>query len=587
VSSFSGPNPAVTRFVQPAKLANGGGYFGGEGDNKGFYVLGPELDLTRAEVSPFGRPLETLRRPQMSYITGPVANPAALLKPSILWQRLACPYLPPQPDPSLPNHNPYITVDYMRDVVPNYAAEVGLRPRDPEPTALEDRYSWGRKQPYAAHASQFRKQAPNLRLQNQPQHTFFQHNADSTTPGPNWRVPPPNYPPFDWLLHLDRELISPMELLHVSAFKPHELTQQFRTGDGDGNRFAHRAPWLDEDQAGSGTAQSHRLYRALEFLGTHSRLLGMMAAGTTSPDGFPPPGTSPPPPPYLNQQVTPAAMSGASANGGTWRIEGPSPGQPDRPGSTLVIDRGKPSEEVIRVKAVGPPNRPADPKWFVADFQKYHAPNFTITPATVSERVPGKINLNTVWDEETFLALCDANPSNQFHRGLVRGAFTQLRGSRTVDGEAPGPRDRPFHGLAGGLTSAGVSRDWLQDSLLRFRDPTDRHRLPILAVPGQAHPYQTWELLTKVFNHATVRSNVFAVWLTVGFFEVTDPTARPVKLGAELGRAEGRHVRHRMFAIVDRSVLASHPGPQPRFDPRAPAPGYSTGPAVPYFSIID
>jgi hypothetical protein len=572
---------------------NARGYYGREGQNRGFYVLGP--DLAPEEPSPFppvgGQPMETLRRQEMSYIIQAVPNPDALLRPSILLQRLACPHLPPQDNPSLPGYNPYITVDYMRDVPPNYAALIGAGgPNMPPVQPPSARASWGRKQPYAAHPSQLTRQqpirAPSDQPPPQPQHTFFQHNADITTPGPNWRVEPPGYPAFDWLLHLDRELISPMELLHVSAFKPHELTQQFRTGDGDRNKFAHRAPWLDEDLVGSGTAQSHRLYRALEFLGTHSRILGMMAAGTTSPDGFPPPGTNPPPPPYLNQKVTPTAMSGASANGGTWRIEGPPFGQlvPDRAGSTLVIDRGRPSEEVVRVKAVDPA---ANPTWFRADFQKYHGPNFTITPATVSERVPGKINLNTVWDEETFLALCDANPSNVFHRGLVRSAFTQLKVSRTVDGEAPGARDRPFRGLAGGLTSAGVSRDWLQDSLLRFPQPTDLNRLPILAVPDRSHPYRTFELLTKVFNHATVRSNVFAVWLTVGFFEVTDPTARPVKLGAELGRAEGRHVRHRMFAIVDRSVLASHPGPQPRFDPRAPAPGYSTGPAVPYFSIID
>jgi hypothetical protein len=33
---------------------------------------------------------------------------------------------------------------------------------------------------------------------------------------------------------------------------------------------------------------------------------------------------------------------------------------------------------------------------------------------------------------------------------------------------------------------------------------------------------------------------------------------RPVRLGAELNRAENRHVRHRMFAIVDRTNLSTY-----------------------------
>jgi hypothetical protein len=72
-------------------------------------------------------------------------------------------------------------------------------------------------------------------------------------------------------------------------------------------------------------------------------------------------------------------------------------------------------------------------------------------------------------------------------------------------------------------------------------------------LPGSAkHPYIQQQLLNKIYNHISYRSNVFAVWVTVGFFEV-DPSG---KLGKEIGRAEGRQIRHRMFSIVDRSVFA-------------------------------
>src|SRR5262249_51767736 len=150
--------------------------------------------------------------------------------------------------------------------------------------------------------------------------------------------------------------------------------------------------------------------------------------------------------------------------------------------------------------------------------------------------------------------------------------FAQLSQSRTPTVSPTGTpifsaNDKPFITMAAPYSRGMAIGDkqyrsgiGINDTLLR-NSPAEPQ--PLFAVPQTAgqNPFLQYELLNKIYNHLTTRSNVFAVWLTVGFFEVLQDTdaqgnpIRPVKLGAEIGKAENRNIRHRMFAIVDRTNL--------------------------------
>src|SRR6202008_1790163 len=87
----------------------------------------------------------------------------------------------------------------------------------------------------------------------------------------------------------------------------------------------------------------------------------------------------------------------------------------------------------------------------------------------------------------------------------------------------------------------------LQNTLLGlFKKMSDR------AAKAGANEFEATEGLRKVMNNITFTSNAFAVWVTAGFFEV-DAAGNPIH---EIGKNDGRNVRHRMFAVVDRSQLA-------------------------------
>lgn len=235
--------------------------------NKGFYTAGPPVPL--AAPAGAGEP----HVPVASYQTGNLActrngggPPLASEPPTIMLRRLLVPFLPPNPatvggpvSPALP-YNPYITVDYVEEV-----------PVNPDTTPVAGRRSFGKIQPLASHLHAWRTQSPNdtpgpiappvgtgggftlpntsvatLPLPNQPQTSLFRHNSLEEVPvtvplsGAAGGVPTGATPlpetrflnqtldlPFTWLPQLQRHLMNPSELLGVSGFKPHELTQEF------------------------------------------------------------------------------------------------------------------------------------------------------------------------------------------------------------------------------------------------------------------------------------------------------------------------------------------------------------------------
>ena len=98
--------------------------------------------------------------------------------------------------------------------------------------------------------------------------------------------------------------------------------------------------------------------------------------------------------------------------------------------------------------------------------------------------------------------------------------------------------------------------------LSQAADPTATP--PTTAVnDNRDHPYFRSEWLQRVANLTTPRTHQYAVWITVGFFEVTqqgDPSlalTNPLLaydiLGLELGVIDGKNTRYRGFFLLDRT----------------------------------
>jgi hypothetical protein len=240
-------------------------------------------------------------------------------------------------------------------------------------------------------------------------------------------------------------------------------------------------------------------------------------------------------------------------------------------------------------------------------------------------REPGQINLNTIFSEKVYYGLMHGAPNqaagtSTVHPGPSWAQFAiNRRGYATNPGEEQyagsifafndnfptffaglyGPPDAgtlvPLPGLP--QSGADMRRSGADMGLLRAgRDASNQvasidplFREYINNAPESnvnRNPYFRYQPMQRLANLTTTRSNVYAVWITVGFFE-TEPVppthraaviasaATPAEgqllfnrlypegmwLGQEFGSDTGQTERFRGFYMIDRSIpVAFEPG---------------------------
>lgn len=235
--------PDELNVVRPATATTGA-----NGGNVGYYVIGPQDQFPAGGVtntlslndpapgipSP-AAPVNALSfdvtagAPSETNITDEIARSSV-----VILRRTLDPYRLAQEDPLLPNFNPYITVDYLENLPARDKAEYNDNAGHTPTTTNQP--SVGRTHPYAAAptygtaavAPAFNavQDQVNPAITTPPPHTFFGVNnpADNSRP-----TATPTFG-FEWLVHLDRELVSLPELAHASQVNPARLTQSFFNG---------------------------------------------------------------------------------------------------------------------------------------------------------------------------------------------------------------------------------------------------------------------------------------------------------------------------------------------------------------------
>ena len=142
-----------------------------------------------------------------------------------------------------------------------------------------------------------------------------------------------------------------------------------------------------------------------------------------------------------------------------------------------------------------------------------------------SWREPGRVNVNTIPSGPNASGTAPNDSDSLVWSTLVGGTALPIVSSGTM-------RVNPFVGAAGPATSLGqvLSLTGTANEPIARDDVTDN--------AAMQNPFLAYATAIRLANTATIRSHVFAVWITL---ETTDS-------------GDGSRTYHRLFAIVDRSI---------------------------------
>ena len=331
--------------------------------------------------------------------------------------------------------------------------------------------------------------------------------------------------PFPWLTWNNRPYVSQLELMMVPSSHPGRLLWEFTMDAGatenqykptapDNVSFSHLLNFFYSSTDEIGADPSPQLARVLDYLYVPSRF-----AGTA-------------------EQASPSAMAAANVPG-------------------------------------------------------YMPPNHWIP----TYREPGRMNINTIFTQDAFYGLMAPYYSsvndefqdfwNRFvfsrrHYGsapsLTASEFTKNEGlvAEAIFDTAnsyPSRFARPFRSTAGGQMvpdiggtdllrpSPEINATLLREDPVAANEPLFRFESTDEYQNSDRSAFFRYQKLQRLGNLVTTRSNVYAVWMTVGYFEVSpvptpDVTRWPdgYELQQELGSDTGDIKRHRAFYIFDRSI---------------------------------